>query len=202
MVLNRWKIKARCPQRPRQSKLPCLTERFCCPQENRLRCIRDSTLSDLHNSGQANHLTHNCKIGGLAEIALRVNDLEKMTDFYQTVIGLELINRSDKFVFFRIADGFAGHTQVLALFDRRPDDGDLETGYLAPIPGGSTIDHLAFAIDCENFASEVIRLRDLGYELELAYHEWVQWQSLYVVDPEGNLVELVCHDPLRQHANL
>jgi catechol-2,3-dioxygenase len=28
----------------------------------------------------------------------------------------------------------------------------------------------------------------------VAEHPWVRWRSLYVHDPEGNLVELVCYD--------
>ena len=28
-----------------------------------------------------------------------------------------------------------------------------------------------------------------------ADHEWTQWRSLYVNDPEGNVVEWVCYDP-------
>ena len=147
-------------------------------------------------------MTHNRKIGGLAEIALRVNNLEKMTEFYQTVIGLELMSRSEKSVFFRIAPGFAGHTQILALFDRQPDDDSETDVYLAPDSGRTSVDHLAFSIDKKSFASEVQRLRDLGNEVRLAYHDWVQWQSLYVADPEGNLVELVCYDPQGHQKNL
>ena len=146
-------------------------------------------------------MTHNRTIGGLAEIALRVNDLEKMTDFYQTVIGLELMSRSEKMVFFRIAEGFAGHTQVLALFDRRPDNDRDSSGYVAPESARSSVDHLAFAIASKDFESELHRLRALGYNVRLAYHDWVQWQSLYISDPEGNLVELVCFDPQQQQMN-
>ena len=54
----------------------------------------------------------------LGEIALSVSDLKLMKAFYRDVIGLESLRETDAFVFFRIADGIAGHTQVLALFDR------------------------------------------------------------------------------------
>jgi catechol 2,3-dioxygenase-like lactoylglutathione lyase family enzyme len=58
------------------------------------------------------------RIKGLGEIALRVADLDAMQRFYQEVVGLELLRRFDHAAFFRIADGYGGHTQVLALFDR------------------------------------------------------------------------------------
>src|SRR5206468_5141615 len=57
-------------------------------------------------------------VRGLGEIALRVRNLEAMTAFYRDVIGLEVMRESKSSVFFRIADGVEGHTQVLALFDQ------------------------------------------------------------------------------------
>ena len=56
------------------------------------------------------------KIKGLGEIVLRVNDMELMKNFYQKIIGFELMNQSENYTFFKIADGVGGHTQTLALF--------------------------------------------------------------------------------------
>jgi catechol 2,3-dioxygenase-like lactoylglutathione lyase family enzyme len=55
-------------------------------------------------------------IQGLGEIALRVRDLETMTSFYRDIVGLEFMDAGDGWVFFRIADGVEGHTQVVGLF--------------------------------------------------------------------------------------
>ena len=54
----------------------------------------------------------------LGEIAIRCADMPAMVKFYQDVIGLERLSgdHNDAIVFFKIADGFAGHTAVLALF--------------------------------------------------------------------------------------
>ena len=141
----------------------------------------------------------NQNIGGLAEIALRVNDLKAMSHFYENVVGLEVMSRDDQMTFFKIAEGFAGHTQILALFDR--SQGRLATGqttdkpYVAPAADRSTMDHIAFSIANEKFASEKERLEALGMDVVVSFHEWVQWRSLYSVDPEGNSVEFVCYDP-------
>ena len=58
-------------------------------------------------------------IKGLGEIALRVENLGAMETFYRDIVGLEVMEggRSPHGVFFRIAEGVGGHTQVLALFD-------------------------------------------------------------------------------------
>lgn len=129
------------------------------------------------------------KIKSLGEIALRVSNLDAMVEFYESVVQLPLLRRSDKFAFFRIAEGHEGHTQVLALFDRRGND-----GYIAPAPSTTTVDHLAFNISLSDFGSEKERLERLGISVTVADHGWVQWRSLYLVDPEGNTVEFVCFD--------
>jgi catechol 2,3-dioxygenase len=131
----------------------------------------------------------NRAVRGLGEVALRVADLDAMRAFYSTVIGLEVLGVFDHAVFFKIAEGYGGHTQVLALFDRSGD-----TGYPGIDGKLTTLDHFAFAIDLNDYESEKQRLEQLGCRVTTAEHAWVGWRSLYVRDPEGNVVELVCFD--------
>jgi catechol-2,3-dioxygenase len=128
-------------------------------------------------------------VRGLGEIALRVNNLDAMQKFYEKIIGLPLMTRDSNCAFFKIADGYGGHTQVLALFDRSQSPGYRETEAAT-----STIDHIAFEIPLTDFAHELKKLKGLGLQVETAEHAWVHWRSLYVTDPEGNQVELVCYD--------
>ncbi len=128
-------------------------------------------------------------IKGLGEIALRVHDLDAMQRFYADVIGLRLMQRFEKSAFFEIAGGYGGHTQVIALFDR-----SAESDYRGLNTAMTTVDHIAFEIGREDFDAEKRRLEQLGLAVETAEHAWVHWRSLYVVDPEGNQVELVCYD--------
>jgi catechol 2,3-dioxygenase len=128
-------------------------------------------------------------VRGLGEIALRVNDLAAMQQFYEQVIGLPLMARFPNSAFFKTADGYGGHTQALALFDRSGNPGGRPTDAAT-----STIDHIAFEIPLADFADELKRLEGLGLQVETAEHAWVHWRSLYVSDPEGNQVELVCYD--------
>ena len=128
-------------------------------------------------------------IRALGEVALRVQDLGAMRQFHEQTVGLELMNQSPKGVFFRIADGYAGHTQVLALFDRAGTP-----GYSGVSSERSTVDHIAFTVSLADFDAEKRRLERLGLRVETAEHAWVHWRSLYVKDPEGNQVEWVCYD--------
>lgn len=128
-------------------------------------------------------------VRGLGEIALRVNNLDAMQKFYEEFIGLPLMTRVPNCAFFKIAEGYGGHTQVLALFDR-----SRSPGYRGTDGATSTIDHIAFEISLADFVDEKKRLEALGLQVETAEHAWVHWRSLYVTDPEGNQVELVCYD--------
>lgn len=128
-------------------------------------------------------------IKALGEIALCVSDLDRMQKFYEEVIGLELMKRFSDSAFFRVAEGFGGHTQILALFDRS------QTATFHGISAEkSTVDHIAFAIARADFDEEKERLEQLGLQVKTAEHAWVHWRSLYISDPEGNTVELVCYD--------
>ena len=128
-------------------------------------------------------------IKALGEIALRVTDLDAMQRFYEDIVGLELMRKDENAVFFKIAEGYGGHTQVLALFDRSSS-----SGYRGLNAATSTVDHIAFEISLADYESEKVRLESLGLTVTTAEHAWVRWRSLYVIDPEGNEVEWVCYD--------
>ena len=127
--------------------------------------------------------------GRIVEIVLRVNDLEKMVAFYRDVVGLEVVHRGVDIVFLRIAAldtplGRGGHPQLLGLVDRhRPLD-----------EPRSTLDHLAFEIGRADFEQEQERLTQLGLDIDTETFGWVHARALFFNDPEGNRLELICHD--------
>jgi catechol 2,3-dioxygenase-like lactoylglutathione lyase family enzyme len=134
-------------------------------------------------------------IKAFGEIVLRVKNLPTMQEFYENVIGLELLQRfEEEAVFFKVAPGYAGHTQVLGLFAESTPPDHHSLRFTGLDPERTTIHHFAFAIGLADFALEKERLEKLGLVVETQEFEWVHWRSLYVPDPEGNLVELVCYD--------
>lgn len=130
------------------------------------------------------------RVRGLGEIAFRVEDLAAMREFYERVIGLPVLGDFETSVFYDLGPAHGGHTQVFVLFDRTGTD-----GYTPIDPSRTTVDHVALTIDRSEFDAALEDLQAEGLEVDTAYHEWVQWRSLYVSDPEGNRVELVCYDP-------
>jgi catechol 2,3-dioxygenase-like lactoylglutathione lyase family enzyme len=133
------------------------------------------------------------RIKGLGEVAIRVTDLEVMHRFYTDVLGLKVLRQEQDFIFYWIAEGYAGHPQVLNLFIAS-ERWMIESKSVELSPEHTTLHHVALNIDLADFEAEKSRLEGLGVAVRPAVHEWVQVRSLYFADPEGNLVELVAHD--------
>ena len=133
------------------------------------------------------------RVKGLGEVSIRVKDLEAMSKFYEEVVGLQVLAREKDYVFFRIADGYGGHSQNLALFpaDNR---GFLRSKSLELSPEGTTLHHIALNVALDDFESERRRLEGLGVDVEATTHAWIHVRSMYFPDPEGNLLEFVARD--------
>lgn len=121
----------------------------------------------------------------LGELALRVNDVAAMRAFYRDVVGLEVWRDGSDYVFFKVAEGMEGHPQALVLFDRGIDVG----------PKSSTLDHLAFVIDLDDYDARRRQLEGLGLAVTPKEFPFFHWRALFIKDPEGNTVEFVCYDP-------
>ena len=133
------------------------------------------------------------RVKGLGEVSICVRDLDAMHKFYEDVVGLEVLRRDESFVFFKVAEGYGGHTQNLALFEVS-NTMFLENKAEQLNPQESTLHHIALNIALEDYESEKTRLEGLGLKVNATEHEWLHVRSLYFPDPEGNTLEFVCYD--------
>jgi len=124
------------------------------------------------------------RVKGLGEVSIQVRDLDAMQKFYEEVVGLEVLRRDESFVFFKVAEGYGGHTQNLALFEASKTLN----------PQESTLHHIALNVALEDFETEKMRLEGLGLKIHATVHEWLHVRSLYFYDPEGNHLEFVAYD--------
>jgi catechol 2,3-dioxygenase-like lactoylglutathione lyase family enzyme len=132
-------------------------------------------------------------------VSIRVRDLDAMQKFYEEVVGLEVLRREESYVFFKVAEGYGGHTQNLALFEAS-NTMFLENKAVQLNSQETTLHHIALNIALEDFEPEKMRLEGLGLKVDATVHEWLHVHSLYFPDPErcpepvegGNLLEFVC----------
>lgn len=117
-----------------------------------------------------------------------------MVQFYSDVIGLEkLAERDSGITFFRISDGYAGHTAVLALFAHdnraRPTNDAPETG------ARSSLHHIALSLGWDEQDAAMAWYDRIGQRYRVEHFDWIGWRGVFTEDPEGNTVELVAARP-------
>ncbi len=127
------------------------------------------------------------KIEAIDHIVIRIVDLGKMLDFYCGVLGCEIERREENIGLIQLRAGSA-------LIDLVPVDGELGAqGGAAPGNGGHNMDH--FCLRLAHFDVEAIsRYLDNSDvppgEAKSRYGAQGQGPSIYIKDPEGNVVEL------------
>ncbi|MBV9924668.1 MAG: VOC family protein [Acidobacteria bacterium] len=126
-------------------------------------------------------------IKGIDHVVVRARDLERMVGFYRDVLGCAVEKRRDDLGLVHVRAG-------ASLIDLISVDGELgRQGGAAPAAEGRNMDHLCLRV--EPFDEEEIRrhLRSHGVEASQLYNNYGaegEGPSLYLKDPEGNVIEL------------
>jgi catechol 2,3-dioxygenase-like lactoylglutathione lyase family enzyme len=135
-------------------------------------------------------------IKGLAEIVLRVEDLDLMQRFYAETLALPFWKRfGDDMAFFKLSPEVAGRAQALALFSNRWRSNASGHAWHGFDRTGTTLHHFALGVELEGLYLAERLLREAGVPITNATFPWVGWRSIMLQDPEDNVVELVANDP-------
>ncbi len=127
------------------------------------------------------------QIRDIDHIVLRVVDLPAMLRFYCDGLGCRIERRQDEIGLIQLRAG-------RSMLDLVPLDGKLgRAGGAAPGKEGHNVDHMCFRV--EPFDEPAIRahLASLGIEagpVESRYGAEGEGPSIYLSDPQGNVVEL------------
>jgi glyoxylase I family protein len=124
---------------------------------------------------------------GIDHIVLRARDAERLTRFYCDVLGCTVEKRQDKIGLIQLRAGSS-------LIDVVGIDGELgRMGGAAPGREGRNLDH--FALRIERLDADALRAHlarhgiDMG-EVKSRYGAGGEGPSVYIEDPEGNVIEL------------
>ena len=127
------------------------------------------------------------RIREIDHIVLLVSDLDRMLEFYCEVLGCSIDRRKDAIGLIQLRAG-------RSLVDLVPVDGELgRAGGAAPGREGRNMDHLCFRLETFDEASIVEHLEGHGVDagrVTSRYGAEGQGPSMYISDPEGNIVEL------------
>lgn len=124
---------------------------------------------------------------GIDHVVLRVRDLDRALHFYCAVLGCELERRVDALGLVQLRAG-------RSLVDLVPVSGPLgRAGGGPPGEQGRNVDHFALALD--RFDEDAIRAHLAAHGVEAGptgarYGAGGSGPSIYVRDPDGNVVEL------------
>jgi catechol 2,3-dioxygenase-like lactoylglutathione lyase family enzyme len=126
-------------------------------------------------------------IRDLDHLVLRVRDLDTMLDFYGRVLGCTVERRRDDLGLVQLRAG-------RALLDLVPVDGPLGRAGGAP-PGAEArnLDHFCFRVEPWDEAAIRAHLTAQGVQAgatAMRFGAEGEGPSIYVTDPEGNVVEL------------
>ena len=127
------------------------------------------------------------RIRELDHLVLRVQDLAAMLRFYCEGLGCTVEKRQDAIGLVQLRAG-------RALLDLVPVDGKLgRAGGVPPGREGRNLDHFCFRVepfDEAEIRAQLARVGATGGPVESRYGAEGAGPSLYVTDPEGNVVEL------------
>lgn len=125
---------------------------------------------------------------GLDHLVLRVVDLDAMLRFYVDALGCSVERRRDDLGLVQLRAG-------RSLIDLVPVDGQLgRVGGAAPGAEGRNLDHLCLRV--EPFDEMAVRAHLAAHGIEAGrterrYGAEGEGPSIYITDPEGNVVELM-----------
>jgi catechol 2,3-dioxygenase-like lactoylglutathione lyase family enzyme len=118
---------------------------------------------------------------GVCHFTIAVTDTRKSTEFYTDVLGLKLLN--------------ANHERGMVFLDSAGDCIVLMKTDTTIAPVRQRDAHHAFHVEADKFDGCVQELNDKGIEImledERKERAVVTGRSVYIPDPDGNVIELV-----------
>ena len=140
--------------------------RSASPHAGKARKLRYEVLD-----GRAEHLSYSADMPRISEVALFTDDVPRLADFYEQLLGRPADSRSESHASFDVG----GTTLFIHVKGDAPDH-----------EGAPNADHVAFALDQDGAAE---RARVAGADV-VGPKDYYWGRSAYLRDPDGRAVEL------------
>lgn len=126
------------------------------------------------------------KIKGISEIVLLNRDQEASRAFYEDILGLKFMAKPNERgpIFLEAGEPAVGIPQMIVLVPLQPGSGEFQEP--------SHLHHIAFEVAPEDFDEVESMLRERGFEIRTGVHPVIPSRTIYVDDPDGNEVEIMC----------
>ncbi|MCB0667601.1 MAG: VOC family protein [Saprospiraceae bacterium] len=135
-------------------------------------------------------MNHPFEIEFLDHVAIRVSDMHKSEQWYADVLGLEVLKFEEwgDFPVFMVSGSFG-----VALFPANLQDPKI------PRSKNVRIDHFAFRVTPAAFRKALAFFDKKGIKHEIQDHHY--FESVYLLDPDGHIVELTTPTPAIKDQN-
>lgn len=105
--------------------------------------------------------------------------------FYRDLLGFTVLSPPTlRNVFLKVADGAAGIPQMIVLVPKSDE--------VKQQPSGYQLHHLAFTVPPDAFDQQHAQLVAAGFAPRDGKHPVLASRTMYIDDPDGNEVELIC----------
>ena len=130
-------------------------------------------------------MTRTPAVRGIVETCINVCDMGRARGFYESLFGFEVMEHAERFCAFRVG------SDALLLFTEGASSSPIAvSGGVIPPHNTVGAGHFAFAVYRDELETWRVLLQERGIEVESE----VRWErggsSIYIRDPDGNLVEL------------
>jgi catechol 2,3-dioxygenase-like lactoylglutathione lyase family enzyme len=125
-------------------------------------------------------------IRGLAEVVLMVQDIQASVAFYRDILGLQVVSPAEfkGSVFLQAGSGRPYITNMVVLAPAKAGT--------PPFAKPQALHHIGLEVDDEAFDDLVAKIESHGIEIRTGKHPLFSSRTVYINDPDGNEVELIC----------
>ena len=132
---------------------------------------------------------------GISHVVLNVRDLERAHRFYTEMLGFRQVGEIERLRMRFYAGGGGNHHDLALMQLRNPEQAGEPGKFRLTGPTTPGLNHIAIRMPDEDALMRLFaHLKQRGYPVEMRIDHGMS-KSVYIADPDGNGLELMCDLP-------